>query len=204
MSSDIVIQLPFITDHVIYAGLFSQVTNAAFLRQQLLDGNSDFEYALIDASTVLSTKQVLGAVFRAINDQRQHRLRSRNVHSEIVFALSPTNNISDSFRKFGVGDVTTTLIAIKVIPASGTKEEQSQRAQAVRDHLEEVVKGQAMPFTDENLQESVDLGKVRKLYKLPAPDLSNGAKQPNVLSLKSEQCGKLEGLILGMMAIKGS
>jgi len=202
-SDDTVIRLPFITDHVIYAGLFSQVTDAAFLRQQLLDGNSDFEYAFIDASTVLSTKQVFGAVFRAVNDQRQHRLKSRNVHSEIVFALSPNNNIATSFRKFGVGDETTALIAVKVIPVSGTEEEQSQRAQAVRDHLEEVVKGQSVPFTDENLQESVDMDKVRNLYKLPAPASPKSAKQPNGVSLK-EQCAKLESLILGMMAIKGS
>jgi len=37
---------------------------------------------------------VLAAVFRAINDMLQSRLKSRNVHSEIVFSLSPNNNVS--------------------------------------------------------------------------------------------------------------
>jgi EKC/KEOPS complex subunit CGI121/TPRKB len=36
----------------VHVALFESVTNAAFLHQQLLSGNTDFEYALIDASVV--------------------------------------------------------------------------------------------------------------------------------------------------------
>jgi len=36
----------------IYAALFTSVTNAAFLRQQLLEGNAEFEYAFLDAKSV--------------------------------------------------------------------------------------------------------------------------------------------------------
>lgn len=39
----------------IHAALYRNVQNAAFLRQQLLAGNGDFEYALIDASMVRRT-----------------------------------------------------------------------------------------------------------------------------------------------------
>jgi hypothetical protein len=38
--------------YTLHAALFTSVTNAPFLHQQLLDGNTDFEYALIDASVV--------------------------------------------------------------------------------------------------------------------------------------------------------
>lgn len=96
----------------IFAALFTDVKNAPFLRQQLVAGNTDFEYAFIDASMVrlsrpckidfhthtprktLSTTHVLASVFKAVNDMLNGRLRSRNVHSEIVFDLSPTNNVS--------------------------------------------------------------------------------------------------------------
>lgn len=37
---------------------------------------------------------VLAGVFRAVNDYGNGRIRSRNVHSEIVFALGPNNNVS--------------------------------------------------------------------------------------------------------------
>lgn len=46
------ITLPHLPSTPIYACLFRDVQNASFLRQQLLDGNSDFEYAFLDAATV--------------------------------------------------------------------------------------------------------------------------------------------------------
>lgn len=36
----------------VYAALFKDVKNSAFLRQQLLAGNAEFEYAFIDARMV--------------------------------------------------------------------------------------------------------------------------------------------------------
>lgn len=38
--------------HTIHIALYRNLRNAAFLHQQLLAGNTDFEYALIDASVV--------------------------------------------------------------------------------------------------------------------------------------------------------
>ena len=42
---------------------------------------------------VLSKAHVSSAIFRAVNDYLNERLKSRNVHSEIVFSFSPTNNV---------------------------------------------------------------------------------------------------------------
>jgi len=40
------------TDYTIHIALYRNIKNASFLHQQLLAGNTDFEYALIDASIV--------------------------------------------------------------------------------------------------------------------------------------------------------
>lgn len=90
------VQLPHLPRHPLRIGLFRNVKNASFLRRQLLEGNADFEYAFLDASATLSRNHVLAACFRAIDDLINNRLKSRNVHSEIVFSLSPNNNVSDS------------------------------------------------------------------------------------------------------------
>lgn len=90
------ITLPHLPNSPIQACLFKNVQNAAFLRQQLLEGNTDFEYAFLDASVLVSRSHVLAACFRAISDSQNGRLKSRNVHSEIVFSLSPNNNVSQS------------------------------------------------------------------------------------------------------------
>lgn len=87
-------ELPHLENYAITIGLFTEVKNAAFLRQQLIDGNTAFEYAFLDASILASRTQVLAACFRAINDMASGRMKSRNVHSEIVFSLSPNNNVS--------------------------------------------------------------------------------------------------------------
>lgn len=130
--------------HTLHIALYHNLLNAPFLHQQLLSGNTDFEYAFIDASVVrpsslllltphcpthlphlhpfspqhditqhhiissrdtsplnlryrtqvLSRLHVLAAAYRAVNDSLENRLKSRNVHSEIVFALSMNNNVS--------------------------------------------------------------------------------------------------------------
>lgn len=88
------VQLPHLPGHPLRIGLFKDVKNARFLRQQLLEGNTDFEYAFLDAAAILSRNHVLAACFRAINDMENGRMKSRNVHSEVVFSLSPNNNVS--------------------------------------------------------------------------------------------------------------
>ena len=47
--------------HPIHIALFKDVENSAFLKQQLLGGNEEFEYAFIDAS-VVRTCPLLGQV----------------------------------------------------------------------------------------------------------------------------------------------
>lgn len=42
-------------DHTVLAAGFRDVQNAPFLRQQLLEGNPEFEYALLDARMVRNT-----------------------------------------------------------------------------------------------------------------------------------------------------
>lgn len=37
---------------------------------------------------------LFAACFKGINDMASNRLKSRNVHSEIVFSFAPNNNVS--------------------------------------------------------------------------------------------------------------
>jgi len=83
--------LPFTCS--IYASLHTSVTNASHIRAQLLSSNADYDFAFVDASTILSTTHILAAVFRAVNDLLNARLKSRNVHSEVVFSLGSSNNV---------------------------------------------------------------------------------------------------------------
>ncbi|KAF9885715.1 hypothetical protein FE257_012600 [Aspergillus nanangensis] len=178
----------------VHLALFQDVHNAPFLRQQLISGNSDFEYALIDASMILSRSHALSAVFRAVNDSLNGRLKSRNVHSEIVYSLGATNNIADSFRKFGITDSTKNLLVVKVSVTPDITHD------SVAAHLTQSIEGLPAPFTDESLSGVSDISKIKKAYKLgalsvAAVDTTNGTHA---------QDRKLEQSVLGAIALRGA
>ncbi|KAH8596659.1 kinase binding protein CGI-121-domain-containing protein [Bisporella sp. PMI_857] len=182
-------------DYTIHIALFQDVKNASFLHQQLLAGNTDFEYALIDASVVVSKLQALAAAYRAVNDLVENRLKSRNVHAEIVFSLSPNNNIAESFRRFGITPTTTNLLIMKVsTPSLPTTSE------AVQDHLVASIQGIQVAFGDEVLAGMTDLARVRKIYKLN----SSSAKGAKISVSADVEKKELEMVILGSMALRGA
>ncbi|OBT53501.1 hypothetical protein VE04_07057 [Pseudogymnoascus sp. 24MN13] len=189
--------------HDVHIALFHSVTNAAFLHAQLLAGNTDFEYALIDASVVVSKVQILAAAFRAINDNIEGRLRTRNVHSEIVFCLSPNNNIAESFRRFGVSPTTTSLIAIKITTPSSPP---SLTPASIQEHLTSAVEGKQAPFSDEELGTVTDWARVRKVYKLPLVGQQGKKKGMGEEEKREEERERRElGVqVLGAMALRGA
>ncbi|OOF96013.1 hypothetical protein ASPCADRAFT_207361 [Aspergillus carbonarius ITEM 5010] len=179
----------------VHVALYRDVQNAPYLRQQLMSANADFEYAFIDASTVLSRTHLLSAVFRAVNDFMNGRLKSRNVHSEIVFSLSPATNIAESFRKFGITDATKDLLVVKVSVTPEITHE------SVAAHLGENVEGSPVPFDDETLSTISDIAKIKKAYKLGAlntapPNQANGTHDSGMR--------RLELSVLGAIALRGA
>lgn len=174
----------------LYVSCYTNVTNAAYLKEQLIAANQDFNYAFIDASVILSRKHLLAACFRALNDYIHDRLKSNNVQSEIVFCLSPNNNIGEAFRRFGIGDGSRSLVAVKVGEAGDVTPEVVER------HLQSVVQGQKVEFSDQWLAGVCDVSRVRKVYKVPD---ENKAKD-----LDREAKNRLEAQVLGLMCLRGA
>ncbi|KAH0252330.1 CGI-121-domain-containing protein, partial [Aureobasidium melanogenum] len=186
MSTLETIALPHLPQHHLCVGLFKDVKNAAFLRQQLLAGNADFEYAFLDASVFLA------ASFRGINDFASNRMKSHNVHSEIVFSFSPNNNIAESFRRFGISDTTQNVLAIKVLSPETT-------AESVSQHLLQIIEGEPVDVSDANFAELADQARLRKIYKLNVQTKKGAA---NGTASKESEIKELETSILGVMALK--
>ncbi|CEL02749.1 Putative Protein cgi121 [Aspergillus calidoustus] len=190
------IDLPHLPSSLaVHVALYKDVQNASYLRQQLLSANAEFEYAFIDATMILSRAHAVAAIFRAVNDYSNERLKSRNVHSEIVFSLSPTNNIADSFRKFGISDSTCNLLVVKVSMTPNMTHE------SVAAHLAQHVQGSSIPFTDAALARVSDVAKIKKAYKLgslpsAASNQANGAH--------NDGKRRLELSVLGAIALRGA
>ncbi|CAF9918596.1 MAG: hypothetical protein HETSPECPRED_003809 [Heterodermia speciosa] len=185
----------------VHVALYQEVTNASFLQQQLLLGNSDFEYAFIDASVILSPNHLLAAVFRAVNDSDNGRLKSRNVHSEIVFALSPNNNIATSFRTFGILPTTRSLLVVKI------STNPSITASSISQHLSATIEGTAIEFSKDNISKFTDIKKVKKIYKIgnktDVQERKNRGSEKGTVVGELDDKKEMEVVILGMMALRG-
>jgi len=81
------------------------------------------------------------------------RTRTHNLHSELLFSLSPNNNISDSVRRHGIGDDSDVVVVVR-IGAEGSQEE-------VFNGMKVVVDGQLVGLGD--LEKTVNWAKVDKV-----------------------------------------
>ncbi|CAI4218449.1 unnamed protein product [Parascedosporium putredinis] len=181
-------------DYAVHLALFKNVKNAAFLHAQLLARNPEFEYAFIDASIVVSRRQVLAVAHKSINALLNDSLRTPNVHSEIVVNLNPPPmQITESYRRFGLNPPTKDVLVLKV---THPKAPVQLSASDVWEHLSTHVDGESVPATDENIASVTDWTKVRKYYKLNGIGWLDKMPEP-------EKKAEAEVLVLGSIALRG-
>ncbi|RIB05924.1 hypothetical protein C2G38_554459 [Gigaspora rosea] len=140
----------------IHITLYINVKNSAELKKRLLSHDQELKYAFIDAKIVLDKFQLLVAVNNAVHYEKYSILKTHNVHSEIVYNLSPTTNISESLRRFGISDSTNEIVIVKV---GGNSDE-------VKSHLNTLIDGEESSLDE--LSRFTDLNSIRKYYKIGA------------------------------------
>jgi EKC/KEOPS complex subunit CGI121/TPRKB len=132
-----------------------------------------------------------------------------------VFRLSPNNNIGESYKKFGLSDSTTTLIAVKLPLAPGPEGkdwaiDENISNESVSQHLGSVVEGTSVAIGEkgDELGEWCDIEKVRKVYKLGGDGGAKKGKKGAVVNgdgaVKKDERREMEVVILGTIALKGS
>jgi EKC/KEOPS complex subunit CGI121/TPRKB len=108
----------------------------------------------------------------------------------IAFLLACTLTafqIAESFRRFGIQDTTTNILAIKV----------SDDAESVQSHLQQHVEGTLVEFSDQTIAGTSAPAKIKKIYKV---DISQPSNKDGAEKARAEA----EAFILGAMALKGS
>ncbi|POS69662.1 hypothetical protein DHEL01_v211946 [Diaporthe helianthi] len=182
--------------HSVHVAVFKGVANAGQLQSQLLARNADFEYAFIDATTIVSRLQVLAAAYKALSVLLDGKLKSPNVHAETVLALSATNNISEAYRRYGISPDVKDIIIVKILFPTDDRP-QPPTADDIWKHLSENVEGTSVPFTDEEIAKSTDWSKVSKYYKL------NGVPALKNVKDDKERLREMEMLVVSSMALRG-
>eukprot|EP00128_Syssomonas_multiformis_P006943 Colp12_sorted_trinity150504_noHs@15360 len=157
----------YFPDHNITLGLFKSIKNASELRQLLLTGA--LELSIIDASMVVSEFQILLSANKALTHLKHGKMKTKNVHSEIVFNLSPANSISESLKKFGVSDSTSHVVVAAI---DATPEKISR--------IKSLVNGEELELSA--LHTLTDTQKLKKLFKIPNAELELGSLNEAVIT----------------------
>ncbi|KAJ7505576.1 kinase binding protein CGI-121-domain-containing protein [Mycena galericulata] len=149
----------------VHAALYTNVSDSDLLRKRLItastaegpDGERErdaLNFAFIEARLITSVTHLRTAVYQAVLAHAQGALRTKTVHSEIIWALNPTNNISEAMRRYGVSDATTALVVVRVAGPESS-------AEGVEREMDAVVKGTKVSFAD--LQDLTDWTAVKKV-----------------------------------------
>ncbi|TFK64722.1 CGI-121-domain-containing protein [Pluteus cervinus] len=148
-----------------HVALFHNLKNAAALRAQIRaaatspdEADRDaVNFAFVEPRLITSRLHLQTAIAQASLAAAQGNLRTKTVHSEILWALNPTNNITEALRRYGNSDTSTTLLVVRVggmdVPA-----------ETVLKQMNEVAIGDVQPL--DTLEALTDWSSVKKYHKL--------------------------------------
>ncbi|KAG9075440.1 hypothetical protein FS749_012897 [Ceratobasidium sp. UAMH 11750] len=169
----------------LHIALFTNVQNAPELKARLIkaatmegeEGEKEREavnFAFVDALPIASLLHLQTAIQQATLAATDGSMKTKTVHSEILWALNGSNNISESIKRFGVSDSSKSIFAVRVCGPELSIDD-------VLAGMKAAVQGEEVPL--EKLDEITDWSLVTKYYKV--------SNDPAVVDQTKEQKGEL-------------
>ncbi|KAG5845834.1 EKC/KEOPS complex subunit TPRKB isoform X1 [Anguilla rostrata] len=167
-------RLELFPEYTVTQLLFKDVKNATDLRKNAIAG--EISGALINPSVLVDPFQVLVATNKALHLQKIGKMKTRSLYSEIIFNLSPTNNISEAFKNFGISDSDSAVQVVLV------------HADAEQNNMDDILsKVDGQQISVHHISSLSNIAKIKKLYKV---------------SPQEELCGSLLDAVICRMATK--
>ncbi|RKO90411.1 kinase binding protein CGI-121-domain-containing protein, partial [Blyttiomyces helicus] len=142
----------------IHLCLFTNVRNAAELKRKIMSADPSMPASvMINPAPVrnlrfliLDAFQIQLACAKALQMQQQGAMRTRSIYSEILFNLSPSSNINDAIKQFGIADSHQSILVVFV--GGNTKENE--------DRLKAIIEGDPAPL--DGLSQLTDVALLNK------------------------------------------
>ena len=134
--------LPQFSNYEVSVSMFENVSNAQDLRSKI----AGLPYAFIDARMVCSMEQLYSAIYRVLSEVTYNKLCTKTLHSECLLCLSPTSNIGEAFKRFGLKDTSNKIISVFIIDKLAQEEPLNSRS------IGEIIEGDEIELNNKNLK----------------------------------------------------
>lgn len=146
-------RLPQFLDYHISVALYTEVKNSKDLHSHI----ADLPFAIVDARLICSEEHLFAAIYRVLIEKSYNRLRTKNLNSELLLCLSPSSNIGEAFKKFGLNPDSKSLICVQI-----THKDESLKDQNFGPYIE----GIEQHLTTALLNSIYEENRIKELYKL--------------------------------------
>ncbi|KNZ58685.1 uncharacterized protein VP01_1878g6 [Puccinia sorghi] len=153
--------------------LFSEVKNGGGLKKALVEASRSkdaaeqrrLDWAFLDASMITSLQHLVTAVCQALVSRSHGSLKTKTLHSEILWTLSPGSNIMEAIKTFGIGDQTSALLLVKLQPMEAGADDEGEK-EDVDEAARRLVDGRLVSLDQLGKSTTINWKALRRLYKL--------------------------------------
>lgn len=162
-----VVEFPQFAGHTVLVSAFTDLQPGVLSRVKngLLLADPAYDYCFLSTTHLVSLEHLYSAIYRAILNENHNCMRARTLNTEVIFNLSPVNNIMDALKRFGVDENSSSVVVIKVF-SKKPSEKTLQETNGAVCALLEAQESQNPALSDELLYETFDVAKFKKVYKL--------------------------------------